>query len=380
MHDRHLLGAADVTDRELARMVARLWRCESPVQVLHSRADTVPYDLPALTTAGRYWVTGAARTLTGDARFRLFVKHVQSWSRSPLFDDVPEHLRAAAEAGVPWRTEALVYRSDLADRLPHGLRMPRALGVFDLDEKSASVWLEDVSRPSPPWDLTRYGRAAHLLGRLAADPRVAERARVGQHDLSVHSYLHGRLTNQVLPAPAGDALWQHPLIAGSFDDLLRNRLQGAAARAAEYADELAAAPLATAHGDACPNNLLADTRADGFVLIDFSFWTPAPVGFDLGQLLVGDVQIGRRSPSLLEETDATILPAYLAGLTEMGMHVDEAALRRAHALQLLLFTGLSTVPLEHLAGPPSPGLATLAADRAAVARYVLDLVDTTKPT
>lgn len=378
MHDRSLLGPADVDDTELTRMVAAiLGHRPDDVTVLSSAAEHVAYDIPAITTAGRYWVTGTARTPDGDEPFRMFVKHVQSWSRSPLFAAVPAEIRDVAEAGVPWRTEPLAYRSDLAERLPDGLEMPRALGVFDLDELSASIWLEDLTRPSPPWDLARYARAAHLLGQLAADPRVAELARVGEHDLSVHSYLHGRLSHQVLPALADDDLWRHPLVAGSFDDDLRTRLQVAAARAPAYADELAAFPAATAHGDASPNNLLAGPRPDSFGLIDYGFWTPAPVGFDLGQLLVGDVQIGRWPPALLPETDEAILPAYLGGLAAAGLALDEAALRRAHALQLLLFTGLSTVPLEHLGEPPSPALTAIADDRATIARFVLDLVDAT---
>ncbi len=204
----------------------------------------------------------------------MFVKHVQSWARSPFFAEVPEDLREMAEAGVPWRTEPLAYRSDLRDRLPDGLHMPRALGVFDLDEKSAAVWLEDLSAPAAAWDAERYARAAHLLGRLAASPRVAERAGVGEHGWSVYSYLHGRLLNQVLPLLADPGIWQHPVVAAGFDDELRGRLDKAAARATEYVDELAGMPPATAHGDASPNNLLPGPTPESFVLIDFGFWVP----------------------------------------------------------------------------------------------------------
>lgn len=378
MSDRSLLGPADVDDTELTRMVAALLGHRSAdVTVLSSKAELVPYDIPAITTAGRYWVTGTARTRDGEQRFRMFVKHVQAWQRSPLFQLVPPEFRAAAAAGVPWRTEPLAYRSDLCDRLPEGLRMPRALGVFDLDEESAAVWLEEVAHPAQPWDTDRFARAARLLGRLAASPATAPLSNVGDYPWTIHRYVEGRLDLQVLPMLRDTGVWEHPLVSNAFDGRLRDRLVAAADRLPEYAAELAAFPLVTSHGDASPNNLLAGPTPDSFVLIDYGFWVPNPLGFDLGQLLVGDVQLGRRSPGLLAETDAAIVPAYRQGLADEGLLVDEVDLRRAHALQLLIFSGLSALPFEHLDTEPTPELRAMARTRAALATYSMDLVDAT---
>lgn len=46
----------------------------------------------------------------------------------------------------------------------------------------------------------------------------------------------------------------------------------------------------------------------------------------------------------------------------------------------MLFTGLSTLPFEHLGTDPTPALHEAAADRAAIARFSLDLLDATEPT
>ena len=76
----------------------------------------------------------------------------------------------------------------------------------------------------------------------------------------------------------------------------------------------------------------------------------------------------------------TLVDDYLerrAGLAEEGVAVDLATLRRAHALQLLLFTGLSSIPFELLDEQPTDALRAMAATRAAIARHSLDLLDQT---
>ena len=143
--ERTELGAADVDDAVLRAMVGgRLGASRTDIELLSVRIETVDYDLSAITTGGRWWVRGEARVDGVIRPWSFFVKVMQSWSRSPLFEMVPEDIREVAAASVPWRTESLVYRSDLATRLPDGLLMPAAHGVFDLDEASASIWLEEV--------------------------------------------------------------------------------------------------------------------------------------------------------------------------------------------------------------------------------------------
>ena len=69
--------------------------------------------------------------------------------------------------------------------------------------------------------------------------------------------------------------------------------------------------------------------------------------------------------------------AYVAGLAADGTVVDPAMVTRLHAVHMLILTRLSSMPFEHLAGPPSPELETLAANRAALATYCLDLAGST---
>ena len=47
----------------------------------------------------------------------------------------------------------------------------------------------------------------------------------------------------------------------------------------------------------CTNNLLVQRDSEDLVLIDYGFWSTQPLGFDLSQLLLGDV--------ILDLVDAT---------------------------------------------------------------------------
>ncbi len=371
-----VLGPANVDDAVLAGMVAGQLGVRD-VEVMTSCAEVVPYDLEALTTGGRFWVRGTARHGGAESSFAFFVKLVQSWARSPLFQLVPEELREDALAMVPWRREPDVYRSDLDNRLPNGLRLPRAYGVFDVDDLSASVWLAVVDTEPVHWDVERYQTAAYLLGRLAARDDIAPIAELGAVPQPARTYASGRVQHLVVPALLDDELWSHPVVAAAFDADLRDRLRAATARLPEMLDELDAMPVGTLHGDACTRNLLVERGCDGFVLIDFGFWGRGPFGFDLTQLLLGEVQTGERSADDLPELEEVCLAAYVEGMRAEGTEIPLRTIARAHALLALLFAGLSGVPFEHLGDPVTDELLRVARERAAAARFLLDLVDAT---
>jgi hypothetical protein len=105
----------------------------------------------------------------------------------------------------------------------------------------------------------------------------------------------------------------------------KGRMRAAADKVPEYVEELMALPHTTGHGDACPNNLLAVAGSDDFTLIDFGFWQPMPVGADLGQLLIGDVQIGKAARRRPRRSRRRPPRGVRAGVT---LSTDRAAIAR----------------------------------------------------
>jgi hypothetical protein len=284
-------------------------------------------------------------------------------------------LRASWAPLVPWRTELDIYRSDLRERLPAGLTAPRAFAVHDLDDESAALWLELVPARTANWDIERHERAAHLLGRLAGSASVAPLAAPAGPQRSPRLYADTWLTYNVLPALRGEQLWRLPLVASAFDEDLRARMLAAADALPSLLDELDGMPMAAAHGDACTRNLLVTDEHDGFTLIDFGFWGEAPIGFDLGQLLLGEIQMGEQSARTLARLEDACLPAYVLGLKAEGSQVTAAQVRRSHALLMTIFHGLPAIPFEHQAAAPTGTLRHLFHERAAAARFIFSLLD-----
>ncbi len=91
------------------------------------------------------------------------------------------------------------------------------------------------------------------------------------------------------------------------------------------------------------------------------------------------MQTGERPAAELPALAEGCLPEYVDGLRAEGCEAPLEQVRRASALLMLLFFGLSALPLELLDAPASPDRVRLARERAAAARFVLDLVDTTGP-
>ena len=161
MTDRSILGPADVDDVTFTGIVARaLGEPPDRVTVLDSAASRRAL-CPGRDHDGRALLGHRPGLHARRRADRPAVRQARAVVE-PL-PVLPVRARGAASdgrGGVPWRTEALVYGSDLHRRLPAGLTMPVALHVAFLDEASAAVWLPALDVVDHHWDDSRLRTGA----------------------------------------------------------------------------------------------------------------------------------------------------------------------------------------------------------------------------
>jgi hypothetical protein len=344
-----------------------------PAAVAEWAAADVPYESGSPATGALQRLHG--RTVDGQewSVFCKVVQHVRHW---PKLHVVPPEFRERFASEFPWRTELAMWEPDFASRLPDGMRVPHLYLLEDLGDDRVRIWMEDIHESGHAWDRETFRRAARALGGLAAlrsDPELL--AGGGDSaDLGLRRYVDTRVRLTAPLVLGSDELWQHPLLRGNGGDRLRADLIDLMAHLDLMLDRLDALPQAMPHGDASPQNLLVPRDEPGtFVSIDISFQCPHPVGFDLGQLLIGLVHAGLMPASALPETYDAILRSFWNGYRHHGgtASLDETA--QGCILSLILRAGFTSLPVE-LLGTPDPGRATVFRERTALTRFLIDLV------
>lgn len=283
--------------------------------------------------------TGGLHRLRGDGWtwFCKVLQHVRHWPGLALMP--PEHAAAFPDL-FPWRSELEMWDPAWAATMPEGLRLPQLHGIVDLGDDRLAVWMEHVEEAPTPTDVASYARTAHLLGRWnarCADPDLLATSTFPP-GFALRMYVDHSVAIRGVPPLTDDALWEHPWMRPHAD--LRAGLLAIAPEIPRILDDLDACRQAMPHGDASPQNLLVDRGApEERVVIDLSFRSPAALGFDLGQLLVGLTHAGRMPAVRLPEIAAAIVPAYLEGLAAEGLVADEGEVRWAFAAATLLRSG-----------------------------------------
>ena len=367
------------------------------VQPTGTRAAAIPYDWGSIATAGLWRVEVSGRTARapdrddqapGPVLYTYFVKLLRHARRWPGLAHLPDQgTRDEFVDYFPWRFELDMYECGIASVLPAGMRVPRLHHVKRIDADHLALWWEFVPERAAPWDLDDYRRAAFLLGRLAArrqdgaevnrqlPPRCREVHPLGS---ALRYFTDRRVNRGVLPILREGRIWDRPLVSAALDQAgdpaLPADMLALAGRLPEVLDRLDRLPQTYAHGDASPQNLLLPADEPGtVVVIDWGFGTLLPIGFDLGQLLVGLAHAGRPGPSSLEDIDATIFPAYLDGLAAEDYPAAPAQVRLGYLGGLAARSALSALPFELLSRPPDRQAEAGFLDRLRLTRAMIDL-------
>jgi hypothetical protein len=386
----NILGPACVDAGQLTGIAAAA--LQDPLAELQSAGATaINFPMFNMTTGGLWRVEGTARTrgggATGVAEFSTVVKLVQSpllWSG---IGQVPPNFRDGLERHYPWRTEAQVYASGLAEAMPAGGRLPEIYRIEELDGQRTAIWMEDVAEsPGAEWTDDRFRDAAMLLGRLAGSSAVRDLGPgiSGARDAErLRFYLNSVGALVFIPGIRGEDLWKVPAVAEAADPRLIAGLRSLTDRAPELLEEILSLPAFPAHGDASPQNLLIESAGDApggstnFAVIDWGLYGGVCAGFDLGQLLAGWVYVGAMAGNELYRLEPLCLQAYCEGLADTRPDISESTVRRGHAASMAIFAGLQAVPTQRLAEPDSEELRSLVKGRVEMARFVLDLLAST---
>jgi Phosphotransferase enzyme family len=361
-----LFKLAELTPAELAAASSAAAGHPVPQAQAQAHAAPIGYDWGSPVTAGLWRVDV---TSAGEAACTFFVKlvhHTRLWPglrRLPSDED-----RADFISYYPWHYELDIHESGIESVLPTGMRMPVLYHVARPDADHMGLWWEFIDQRPQPWELADYRLAARLLGQLAARRRAGARVNEALPSIArtrsgsaLRFYTGRRVLGGVLPVLQAGQIWQHPVLraaAGRAEDPdLAADMLALGARLPRLLDLLDELPQTYAHGDASPQNLLLPAAEPATIaVIDWGFGTLLPVGFDLGQLLVGLAHTGATDPAELPAIDAAIFPAYLDGLADEDYEVDPALVRAGYIGSLAARSALCAVPAETLA--PAENLAS----------------------
>lgn len=123
-----------------------------------------------------------------------------------------------------------------------------------------------------------------------------------------------------------------------------------------------------------------DERDPGtFVVIDWGFGTLLPVGFDLGQLVIGPMHAGLVDADQLDRLAQLVVSAYLDGSRGEGFDVTADEVWAGFFGGLACRSALLSLPFERLGEPPTAELVDHLAERVRLTARLLDLIDRRLP-
>ncbi len=368
------LGSAgdEAVDRRLAALVERAgWGTH---QSGSAAVEVVSHSLGAPATHGVYQVSGRTQHGATWTTFCKVIQHPRHWEG--LRQLPPEVARDFAD-GFPWRTELELWDPRVQASFPPGLRAPLLHELVELEDDRVAVWQEAVVRAvgDDTWgaDLDRYDQAAYLLGRWNVRSTAPEVLAVTDLPIGfgLRMYAERAVPGRGLAPLADDALWGHPWLAEHHD--LRTTLSRLGQHIAADLDRLDGMAQCLPHGDASPQNLLVPLAGDPaeIVVIDLSFRTAHPLGFDLSQLLVGLTQAGEVPAAWLPEIAQRILSAYLRGVHDEGVTDRDAEICDAFVTVSLLRSGFDSL-LYELLGSNDPRARIAFDERVELTRFLVD--------
>lgn len=361
---------------DIAAATARLASCQVDDVDLFDLA----HDYATPSAGGQWQALVPARPGLPSTYYVRLDRHPRHWPRLRLLSEGPAREEVLS---LPWRHRLDLHRARICDVLPDGLRVPTLHHVERFDDDHVGLWWELVRDRGGRWSDDELGRAAYLLGRLAA--RRREGAEVN-HALPAYEWDGGsavrRQLEQVLatrlPRLRDDGTWQHPAVedalTASGDTRLRHDLLQLSDALPAVVDRLDRLPQTYAHGDAAPRNLLRPPQEpDTVVVTGWGLPCLYPVGYDVATLLVGQAEDGLVDAAELARLATVVCDGYRMGLEEEGYAASAEQVGHGFLGTLLLRYAFWQLPVEALRANLPPTVFVRVRRRLALSRAVVDL-------
>lgn len=291
-----------------------------------TEADSAGFAAESLIETAVVSATAGVWRVIGDAGWVMVVKRLQ------LSDGGNSRWQAGAETGhwFYWRREVSAYESGLLNLLTGGIRAPVCYGVFDRDDGTVDVWLEDVSGSSgPDWDAARFAKAVRQLGAAqGAIARVGPPAEPWLSRRWLRQYLEIRQHDGDIPWE--DSAWDHPIVRGSLPRQNIGRARALWNGLSGYLQRVEALPRTLCHFDLHPDNLY-DVGGET-VLIDWAFVGVGGLGEDIGALVPDFITDFHFPPSDLPSLFELMVRNYAAGLRSAAVKITDGEARQMVAI------------------------------------------------
>ena len=182
-----------------------------------------------------------------------------------------------------------------------------------------------------------------------------------------------------VPKLQNPANWRAAAVAAALAEVgepdLPDDLSRLAERVPVLLDRLDQLPQTYAHGDASPQNLLMPRNDRSTrVVIDWGLEKLVPIGFDLGQLLIGLAHADELPAAALPSVEEAIVPAYHQGLLDEGCQLDQSIVREGFVGSLICRSALSAIPFPDPAQQPTSKKTM--ENRLRLSRYLVQLAAT----
>lgn len=245
---------------------------------------------------------------------------------------------------TPYR-EFLLYRDGILADLPPGVRAPHCLGTV-INSDGMWLWLEDLGEANGAiWSVADCAIAARQLGRF--NGAYLSGWPLPRHDSLANDWLQHCVENSGPAIRQLRAAGNEPLVRRVYPPAVSRTYRALWDSRNAIFKALATLPQTFCHRDAFSQNLMLMPREPGGIELVALDWEHAGVGLigeEVAQMMAAMLFYLDLRADNMDSLHASILEAYIRGLSDAGWEGDPSIVRLGFAATVALRTGVGFVP------------------------------------